>query len=825
MNLPLVLSDKIRTRRTKANLIDKLPERLNYFILDVDDVRTLDAQKRICEYFSKYRCVICESRSHNGIDNFNLKGVVECDLSCEQLQMVIDQIFFDLVDYGTIDRSVVRCPTFNAPIGKYQVIYDTVSRESAHVLRFSDFDISITNKNKKFAIELKMDDLTIENSKTVADMCLSVFQQQGFRAIGIAENGGVRFSHPSEVKTPGGYIWFNSYPYVMRHFNSTKNVSIKEFIQSLPQFKNIKAIENGFLENFGKEEEYGRTIEVNERYLHVTDKILDAIHDFIDTRDGLFTIHSPMGTGKSTIIAEIIRAAIQDVQSVLLVTPRISVANDFKNKYGLKLYNQDKYEVGDSLICQYDSLCHYNLRCFDVIIYDEFCSTFIHSRTGINNGDVRLFSIFMATFLKKVVIADAFITGFDSIFKKDFSKKFLIKNSYRDNTEIFFYAHANTLKEKICQEAQCGKISVSTTSLAFGKACAIVLEKLGCRVCTIFGDTPDNLKNAAYKWLSDKNDDHFDALIYSPTVTVGISIEVPIRTHFHYDCGRTCDAISSLQMLKRVRSAEEIHCYIQNIGQYLLIRPQQIMDDWLSNLNDKDKVSSWLFTCNDYGELHVSKRGKMVAEIDARINAMRSNYRRTFLGLLKYQFSGVPTYVANFIEFNRFKKYETMNAQTCQKMLELMFKQFLEMNDIERLSVTSAEMERVIDVDSCIRPVDKEIKIRIFGEVIADYAFPRKCALYNLVVQSREGKLKDSVLNDILATVISKNDTETYMFLSDLKKCGEIRDVYKSKELPPNVKFITSKIGYKIRQCGDGTQEYSVPESVKELACYIIPKW
>lgn len=827
LNLPLELKSTLRARRTKSEIYPYLRQHLDYFILDVDDIKSPEAMRKVLDYFKGYRVLICESRSFNGIDNFNLKGVVECDFNLSQLCTALDQMFFDLADFGTVDRSVCRCPTFNAPIGKYNVVLDTTDNEQAKLMRFSDLDISnVSWKTPTEMVHLKFTDGDFTNAKTVSDLCLTAFHQQGFKAVGVNQSGGIRFSHPSEVKSPGGYIWYESYPYLMRHFNSTRNINIKEFIQSLPEYKELKETDTEFADTFYAEKDYGYVTTVSERYLTVTPTIRGMIQDFIDGRDGLFAIHSAMGTGKSTIIKEIINEAKANDQSVLLVTPRVSVALDFKEKYDLKLYNKDQYELGDSLICQYDSLFHYNIRCFDIVVFDEFCSTVFHSRTGINSADMQLFAMFMACLQKKVVIADAFLSGFDALIRKPKESTYIIRNTYRDPTKLVFYANVNTFKDKICDLAQVSKIAISTTSMLFGKACAMYLKDQGCRVTTLFGDTPDEIKDKIYTWLGQPDDDHFDVLVYSPTVTVGISINVDIPYHFHYDCGRSCDVVSSLQMIKRVRNSKEIHLFIQNAGQRVLTTPDQIMKDWLNSMDSSDSIASWLFTCNDYGEIEVSKRGKFVADIDAIINKLHRKYRYSFLGLLRFQFSEIPLYVTNIHQVNRFKKYETVNDENKKRSLSLAFDQFLEMNDIEQLTIKSNDaMDRVIQVNSRLKPCERDIKRKIFELVTADQNFQRKCVYYQYAKGYKSGALTPPMMNQIIASAIARNDSDLYMFLKDLMEIKDIRESYKSNKLPGVLSSLTSKIGYKIRSNGDGTNSYAIPEEIAMYSKFFIQPW
>ena len=60
-----------------------------------------------------------------------------------------------------------------------------------------------------------------------------------------------------------------------------------------------------------------------------------------------------------------------------------------------------------------------------------------------------------------------------------------------------------------------------------------------------------------------KDHDKFDVLLYSPTLTVGVSNLNNVKDHFHYDSSMSSDVISSLQMIKRSRKAQRIHLLIK----------------------------------------------------------------------------------------------------------------------------------------------------------------------------------------------------------------------------------------------------------------------
>ena len=175
-------------------------------------------------------------------------------------------------------------------------------------------------------------------------------------------------------------------------------------------------------------------------------------NEFIEGKDGMYTIKSPMGTGKSTVIKRIIQEGLQNDMRILIITNRISVAEDFKQKYNIKIYNKDEYSIGDSLICQFDSLWKYNIKNFDLVILDEFISLLFHARNTINNSQINL-AKFFASFNLKLVIADAFLTGYENKLLNKNSNMFFLNNVYRDETKLYEYNNFNYFIQKILRKA------------------------------------------------------------------------------------------------------------------------------------------------------------------------------------------------------------------------------------------------------------------------------------------------------------------------------------------------------------------------------------
>ena len=115
---------------------------------------------------------------------------------------------------------------------------------------------------------------------------------------------------------------------------------------------------------------------VQEKYL---DSNKSLVKEFLNSEENILKILSPMGTGKTNIIRSFLE---EENLRILFITNRVSLGLEFKErfeKYNIKFYLDRDYKVGDSLICQYDSIWRYNLKEFDIVIIDEFMSILMHS--------------------------------------------------------------------------------------------------------------------------------------------------------------------------------------------------------------------------------------------------------------------------------------------------------------------------------------------------------------------------------------------------------------------------------------------------------------
>lgn len=793
LNVPLV--SNVRARRKKQDLQKYFSQNIDYIVLDIDKVKTLQDRNKILEYFRQYQCIIGESRSYNGIDNFNLKGLLACEeISVDKAKYGISQIHIDLKDLCDVDECVLRRPSLNAPIQKYSVLLNsTVSNK--YSFEFAEIPHKKTENNLKLDEVKTLLGQDFSECKDIPDLCLSIFGNLGFKALKTSGEA-IRFSHYSEKKTPGGYYWFRTSPYIMHHFNPARNVNIYEYTRKLPITKELLKSEMNLSEKLCQTHMNGKVLTVNERFLQVTPEINSSINTFLYGPPAVFEIRSPMGTGKSTIISKIIEKAHSQEMRVLIVTNRRSVANDFKQKYGIKIYNKDKYNVGDSLICQYDSLWKYNMRFFDLFILDEFMSLMLYSRSAPNNNVFNISRLF-STLNKKVVIADAFLTGYENNFISN-TEKFVLLNEFRDKTELVNYSNFNNFVYCILEKARKFKITVSATSLNFIHGLTLLLKKYGVRTVTLTAETSENTKERIYEIFNQTENDKFDCLIYSPTLTVGVSNLNKVKYHFHYDTSTT-DVISSLQMIKRTRNAEQIHLYIKDKTNFVKTTFDEIKDEYLANAV-KHSDTNYLFELNDYGEIILSNIGKKGILIDVFKNILEYNHKNSFFFLSAYHFKNEVIQNYDIKESNILLPYIKQTKENAKRIQELYLDDFLALNEIDRnTDINYADLTTADEqIKSCqdVPGLTTEVRKSLILEYINDKSFFTKLRNYQYFYRYSNNELTENdIKTKITELITSQKNLELVEFLKELIKTKhELKCIYKPSEFNDNL--FLKQIGY-----------------------------
>ena len=840
LNIPLAKIEKpTRTFRRKVNLEVYYDKFITYFILDIDKVQSEDSKQKILEYFKDYKVILGESKSYNGINNFNMKGILFTEsIELQDAKMAIAALHHDLKDLCSIDEAVVRKASLNAPIMRNKVFLNNETGTKFKFVKKSSSEYVNSVKQEYIfsgtgPLRLSLSEIQNIEADSTEKLCLKVFQSMGFSAIKNNPNGSITFKHPEERKSPGGYFWFSTAPYTMHHANSTKTINIFDAVRKLPAAKELMKREINYDDEFLQFNTETSVVTVNEKYLSVTQEISTKITEFLSTPGGVLSIRSPMGTGKSTIIAHIIEECHEQDMRVLIVTNRVSVAQDFGKKYQVKVYNADKYDIGDSMICQYDSLWKYNIKFFDIVIMDEFVSLMMHARSNLNNSSINI-AKFFGSFNKKLVIADAFLTGYENfLLNNKQSNVHMIDNAYRDPTTLYSYSDYNYFVNSVIYHAEKHKITVSSTSLSFIHSLQMLLQKRGKKVVTLTADTPESTKKLVYELFEKEDHDKWDVLIFSPTLTVGVSNLNAVNYHFHYDSSMSTDAISSIQMIKRTRKTREIHMFIKEKINYLKTSYNDIRDEYMGNIG-RNVEQNYLFDIDDYGEAKLSEIGKKAIKIDTFKNILEFNHKEAVFWLLKYHFMKEPRVVTTAFTGNVLERYSRIVRAGKHDVMMSNVEQFLALSDIEKTSIlmdsnSDKVLRALAELDEEIKDCEPEVKAKILECALRDSSFIAKTKYYRCAFNFTKKIWDDSDVKYLVSNAVIAAKNEDLHFYNVLLSYGqkELFDEYLPRVVSQNkqLRYILDKCGYRLTKSSEpksvGSRCIAVDPNVKAYYGYI----
>lgn len=457
--------------------------------------------------------------------------------------------------------------------------------------------------------------------------CLYYFERQKFTFI---ENNGssVKVSkEDSEGYIDNDYFWFPTTPYKMYHTDKWKIVDAFSEISKIPTHKKYWQIkcDLDLNELLSRDDKDNYQVQVNTQDLlpHTNE-----VTSFLDSYQFL-KISSPMATRKSNIIEEVVSQAHSRGQRVLFITNRVSLSHDIADKYHVEHYQTQNYRNG-SLVIQFDSLRKYLSNNghdkFDVVILDEVTSLLLYmtstykGKEKIYNDNIKCFTELRS---KKFVLADSFIIDFP--FK---GKTLGICNNFREKLHVTEYLDKNFFTEKIRAKSKHALISVSSNEKKFLLDVKEMLEKQDKRVLLLTADTEN--KEQIYTIL-EQSKIPYDAVLFSPTLTVGVSIMSNIEHHFHYDTSGTVSVIDSIQMTRRSRNAKNVHFFIRGRSSYKTTKIDVIR-----------KVLKEPYRDIHLGEpVGLNHLGYFLSHIKQMRNILDNTHKYAFKALLGYQFDDV----------------------------------------------------------------------------------------------------------------------------------------------------------------------------------------
>jgi len=462
-------------------------------------------------------------------------------------------------------------------------------------------------------------------------LCMEFFEAKGAKFI-VNSGKAVQVTY----KNDNDWYWYSEYPYKLHHSQKWRSEDFFSEITKLKEHKRLWGLycdsEMTYLLKTDDKSCYQIKVCTQDLDYHSAD-----VKNFLDNYK-ILKIKSPMATRKSNIIDEVVKQS-KDKNRILFITNRVSLSKDIAakySKYGVKHYQSSQindhydqaYSAGDSLVVQFDSLYKYNCEDFDVVILDEVSSLILYM-TDTYEGKEKIYikniNKFYSLRDKQFVISDAFIINFP------FEGKTLgIYNEFRESLNVTEYQDLKIFNFKIQQVLKNGLISISSNEKRFLVTLETKFKAKGLKVLMLNGDTSVADKEKIYKLL-EKKTIPYDVIMYSPTLTVGVSIFIEIKHHFHYDNSGTISVVDSIQMTRRVRNAKDLHFYIKGRSSY--------------KTSSISKIERNLFNFKMYNEFGVcfgvTAPGKMLAEFKRTENILENSHKYAFRELLMLQFKKV----------------------------------------------------------------------------------------------------------------------------------------------------------------------------------------
>jgi len=712
LNIPL--SRNIKALRRVANLKQYITTELEYIVIDIDDIDIISDRALAIDYFREQNLevVLGESRT-----DYRIKGVMKCEkMTPKEAKLVLQEI--QKYVPGKVDLSAVGRTTYQAPIHKHKILYQGGKKEYPR------------------PAEQVFEAIPVQVPGSIEQICINELNQKGFSFVEMTSTG-YRCSHPSEIKSKGGFSWNRSYPFVCTHWNPARNISVWSEVVATDEYKEYQKAEST---KEVKNVVPSNGITCDKRYL---DHCEDKVQEFLNETD-ILRIQSPMGTAKSKVIEEVIHQSRKKGLKVLFLTNRISLADDIANKYdNIKHYlgtevEDNQYTKGDDLVVQIDSLHKYSTKFFDVVIMDEAATTLMHL-LKLEHHQKKIATQMFALSNRKLVLADAFI--FDSMIDLFEPKKVTtIINGYRDNVETVMYKQKDNFIYDLVEQAKKEPLTFSSGSTQVLKVVKLLLDQNNISNLTISADTPQTTKMAIFNSFKNSKP-KAQVIMYSPSLTVGISNENMVKVHYHFDSGMSMDVLSSLQMVKRTRNAETIKMFLDERIQYNSTNIHQI-ESQLTDFKQQDQ---------DGDDTGISLSGIKFARIQQLYNTLENRHRVAFISLMKLQFdtaTNKTTVNKDVIPpfFNRIKKLVKENEQ--QEKLDI-FDEYKKMSS-----------NKISDIEMKLFAVTKkELYVREFENIKNDETL-------NLSPDQTDGLIKESI-NNIDVVEMLKNQMINKLHLKD----------------------------------------------------------
>lgn len=628
LNYPL--KQDVTCARKAKDLEPYIADFSEYMILDFNNVTDLQSRSKILEVFSPFRHIAFKTRSTDDIFSFNFRIVLQIPASTR----------------SKIHKDTQKvCKMIDKRLGE---VNTTLYRKAQITACGSTGLLSCNETGLLFSVEEIKESTFWSFTKDLRSVVFELFGELGFELQQDTKQQVVlKSKDPEDVVS---YVWFESSPFVITSTNSGDQIDISQEFKrryKIDDYRTACSVRTVFDKVTSPRDIKFRSFETSSLDPSL---VREQVQDTIKNQ-GCLVLKSSMGTGKTRIIREVMAKS----KSCLIVTPRVSLANELYRRLkddGAKVYNIHKLHPDTRVyICQFDSLYKIDtkLNQFSTVIIDEFMTLCDHITSSIaNNREFNISKLLvMMNKAESMMLCDAFIerNALDLIPSK-FTNVHWIQNDYRDPTNIILHKDQSSFLGSMLSNRDNG-IIVSCISLSVGNALVEFLQSSGFRVGLISASTTDPATSA----IVQKYKEHvLDAIVYTPRVSVGVNVLGLSGVHYHYDPGNVVPVIQSIQMTRRSRNASNIEVYVKRRSRSF---EPSLEEERFNVLSGVYGIGGVQF--NQDGDRTLSEVGRFLAILNYHRKLWMIDTSKSFARLANSNFSTISSAKTGSYSSNLFK--------------------------------------------------------------------------------------------------------------------------------------------------------------------------
>lgn len=641
LNYPLARN--VSTRRKASYLEHYIAPSSEYMILDFNDVQDQDSREQILQRFKVFKHVAFKTKSCDDLFSFNFRVVLRIAPSTR----------------NKIARDTKKLAKMLDP--NLAKINTSLYRKAQVTAQGNNGILSFNEDGAIFNLDEYKEAMCWKFTPDIRKVCIGLFNELGFET---------RNEYKDSVyltnENLGDFVFFDSNPFQITNVTTGETVNIQKEFKRRYKIENFRMpVPVKELLDWNNKERIFQSKAVELGALDPKD-LLPEINETIRD-EGCLVIRSPMGSGKTRIIRQFMNRS----SKCLIITPRVSLADEFYERFqedGVQVYNKHRLDANTRFfICQFDSLYKIDtkLNQFDSIIIDEFMTLCEHITSSIASNREHNLSKFLALMnkSKSMLISDAFMEkiALDLIPAK-FQKIIWVDNQTKDPTNVAIHKDLGTFLQSILAN-RAGGLVVSSVSVSAGLAIKGFLESAGVTVGLINANTT---MQARTQIIDDYKLAKIGAIVYSPCVAVGVNVLGLKGAHYHYDPGNVIPVIQSIQMIRRSRNSGSIECFIKKTTKTFV---PSLEEERFGILQGNDTISGVIF--NEDGDRSLSEVGRFLAILKYHRKLWQIDSSKTFARLCSLNFNSVTAINAkakcnlnlqNFTNVKEFAEYQKLEV-------------------------------------------------------------------------------------------------------------------------------------------------------------------